>query len=134
MSRGGDGLPASIGREKQVVVTACSEPMQVILRHSLEPYNATALYIESGPELIARLEAEAPQLILANVDFFLQGSTLPLGELAAAAFRLSVPVIAYSEKWRAADMAAKTRAHFENVLWAPVDMQALRDQLSAHLG
>ncbi len=134
MSRWGNRVPASSGREKQVVVTACSEPMQVILRHSLEPYNATALYIEAGPEMIARLEAEAPCLVLANIDPLLQGSSLPLGELAAVASRLSVPIIAYSEKWRDQDMAAKTRPYFETVLWAPMAIQELRNLLDGYLG
>ncbi len=127
-------MPMSGSGKKQVLVTTCSGPMQTILRHSLEAYRATVLFVDAGPGLIERLEAEGPRLVLANIDPFLQSATPSLGEFAAAASRLSIPVIAYSEKWRAEDMAAKTRPYFETVLWAPMAMQELRDLLYGYLG
>ena len=126
-------MPASGGGEKRVLVTACSAPMQTILRHSLEKYRATMLYVDADPMLDERMEAESPHLVLASIDPFMESAMPSLGALAAAASRLSIPVIAYSEKWRAEDMAAKTRPHFDSVLWAPLAMQQLHDLMAEYL-
>ena len=104
-----------------------------LLSDCLEQCGATVRYVESEPGLIARLDDEAPRLILVNVDRYLQVSTPLLGQLAAAASRRSIPIIAYSEKWRAEDMAVQTRPFFETVLWAPIPMQRLHDLLAEHL-
>ena len=126
-------MPAIGGNERHVLVTTCSEAIRMILRDTLEQYGATVRYVEAEPGLIKRLEAEAPALILANIDPFMERSKPLLAELAAAASRLAIPVIAFSEKWRAEDMAAKTRPFFECVLWAPMAMQRLHDLLAEYL-